>query len=88
MWHVQGGICNQHMDSLDVDIAVDRGHEDIGHEIILHPWVCLHDVPSLPAHVQVVDGGSDQLIRTRANGKGMRPNRGTISYQQCHYRLS
>ncbi len=48
---------------LDVYVTIERSHERVGDEIVLHSRVDLHNVPSLPSHVEVVDGGPQQLLR-------------------------
>ena len=59
--------------SLDMDIRVDRGDEDIGNKVVLHTRVHLGTVPPLALHVQIVDGNSFEILWPATDSKSVAP---------------
>ena len=60
----EGVVCGKgsFLHSLDVNVVISGHCECVGDKVILHSWIHLHNVASLATHVQVVDGGSLQLL--------------------------
>ena len=59
--------------SLDMDVGVDRGDEDIGNKVVFHTRVHLDNVPPLAPHIQIVDGNPFEILWPATDGKSVAP---------------
>ena len=59
--------------SLDMDVRVDGGDEDIGNKVVFHTRVYLDNVPPLAPHIQIVDGNSFEILWPATDSKSVAP---------------